>query len=96
VNKKGSFFGNTLKLLLLAVVSYLAVSMLYITFLRADQAVEPVSAFFKTIGFWGIAFIVLIANFFFVGLLNIKKGGPIYALLILDVVVCWIIYGLLF
>lgn len=92
----GCFIGNTLKVLLILVVVYFIGSMIYITFHRADLAEEPVSAFFKTLGFWGICFIVLIGNFFFVGLTNIKKGGPIYALLVLDVVVCWIIYGLLF
>ena len=96
MKKSGSLFGGFLKLLLVCAVLYFIGSMLYITFHRADRAIEPVSAFFKTLGFWGICFVVLVANLFFVGLADIKRGSQIYALFILDVVVCWIIYGLLF
>lgn len=97
MEKQSSFFGGLLKLLLSCVVIYFIGSMLYITFDRADLAVEPVSAFFKTIGFWGICFLVLVANVFFVGLVNnIERGNKIYVLLFFDVVICWIIYGFLF
>jgi hypothetical protein len=91
-----SLFGALLKVALACTVTFLIGKMLYITFHRADLAVEPVSAFFKTLGFWGICIAVFVANFIYVGLTSIKRGGPMYALLVLDVFVCWFIYGLMF
>jgi hypothetical protein len=68
----------------------------FVTFHRADHMANPDKAFLMTIGFWGICFVTVCAFWMFFRTIGLRSRGPLLLANSIIVVVCWVIYELMF
>lgn len=78
-----------------ALVVFIVVALV-VTFYRADHMPNPDTAFLKTLGFWGACVASYICFGIMWAILRIKSPGPTVLLHATWVLVCCIIYGLMF
>jgi hypothetical protein len=96
-DKKSSLLGGFFRFMAKLAGLCLLVMVIVGTFQRAGHAPKHGDVtVLKTIGFWGICAAVFLLSLVFIGVTDIKRYGAARIILVGDIVVCVIIYALMF